>query len=460
MRFVGRESELKEFHEIFTSSRFEFVVVYGRRRIGKTTLISKACEGHRTIFHLAAKTTGTKTLSDLSTAAAAGLDEGFGIGFPTLEVFLEYIAEKAKEEPLILVIDEFPFFCASIPEAMGVFQRCIDLRFPKTRLKLVLSGSSVSFMEHQVLGDKSPLYGRRTAQFKILPFSLQETKELYGGSDIDTVRVQAITGGVPLYVSYFSPKKNLEEEVARLFFHVNGLLYNEPMNILNMEVNQPQVYFTVLELMARGVNKHIEISDKSGLSPTQASYYLSTLRELGLVADILPFGEKNKKRTLWVIKDGLFLFYFKHVYPYRALIERGRNDGVTAQLKKSFSAHMGKPFEEICKEYLLIHPELMIIEIGSWWGSDPRSKQEEEIDIVARTADGELIFGECKFTNAQVCSRELHELMRKSENIRKGNQSGRYYLFSKSGFTKELIQRSKEREEVVLVSLNDLMKRI
>jgi AAA+ ATPase superfamily predicted ATPase len=147
------------------------------------------------------------------------------------------------------------------------------------------------------------------------------------------------------------------------------------MNILNMEVGQPQVYFTVLELLAHGVNKHIEISDKSGLSPTQASYYLSTLRELGLVTDILPFRERNKKRTRWVIKDGLFLFYFKHVYPYRALIERGRNDGVTAQLKKSFSTHMGKPFEEICKEYLMVHPELMSIEIGSWWGTHLRRMQ-------------------------------------------------------------------------------------
>ncbi len=455
MRFVGRETELRELKKIFNSETFEFVVVFGRRRVGKTTLISKACEGFKTIFHLSTKTTEKKTLADLATSTYEGLGEGSGFVFSNFDAYLDYIAQKAATELLVLVIDEFPYMVQSIPDVMGVLQRFIDLKLEKTKLKLVLAGSSVSFMEHQVLGDKSPLYGRRTAQCKVMPFDLSETRTLYGGTEINTVLVQEITGGIPLYVSYFSPDEVIEDSIKRLFFSSNGLLYNEPLNILNMEVNEPQAFFSVLELLAHGVNKQVELADKSGMSASNISYYLSTLQNIGLVDKKLPFGDANKKKTIWYVKDGLFQFYFKHVHPYRVLIERGVVDGTMAWLGKSFSTYAGRPFEEICRNHVLSHANLPITEIGSWWGSDPRTKREEEIDIVAKTIDGDLIFGECKFTNEKVGTREYDDLVRKSKNV--GGDKKRYYwLFSKSGFTADLLAAAKDNEAMRLVNLRDL----
>ncbi|NLE15936.1 MAG: ATP-binding protein [Spirochaetales bacterium] len=455
MRFVGRETELKELKRVFNSETFEFVVVYGRRRVGKTTLISKACEGFKTIFHLSTKTTEKKTLTELATSVYEGIGEGSGLVFSTLDAFFTYIAQKAVEESLVLVIDEFPFMVQSIPNAMGVLQRFIDLKFKNTTLKLVLAGSSVSFMEHQVLGDKSPLYGRRSAQCKVMPFNLSETKTLYGGTEINTVLVQEITGGVPLYVSYFPPDEAIEDSIKRLFFSNNGLLYNEPLNILNREVNEPQAFFSVLELLAHGVNKLFELADKSGMSASNISYYLSTLQDIGLVDKKLPFGDANKKKTIWYIKDGLFQFYFKQVHPYRVLIERGIVDGAVAWLEKTFTTYAGRPFEEICRDYVLSHAKLPITEIGSWWGSDPRSKREKEIDIVAKTIDGDLIFGECKFTNEKVGTREYDDLVHTSMNVA-GDKKRYYWIFSKSGFSTSLLAEAKGNEMLRLVNLPDL----
>ena len=458
MKFIGREQELKEFNNILTSPSFDLVIVYGRRRVGKTTLISKACEGFKTIFHLATKTTEQRTLADLSDSAAEGLGSGSGLAFSSLGVFLEYIAEKAQSESLVLVIDEFPYLCESIPDAMGIFQRFIDLRFPSTSLTLILAGSSVSFMEHQVLGERSPLYGRRSAQFKLQPFHVKETKALYGGNDEDSVLIHEITGGIPLYISYFSPSNPLRDEISRLFFRVNGLLYNEVLTLMNMEVSQPQLYFTLLELLAQGVTKHAELADKSGLGLTQVSYYLSILRELGIITNILPFRENNKKRTLWVITDGLFLFYFKHVYPYRMHIERRQYEVVEKQLANGFATFAGRPFEAICKEFLLLHSELLITKIGSWWGSDRKTRQQEEIDIAAQTISGEYIFGECKWTNAPVGVDVLSRLIQKSSNVIQGDTKKYFFLFSKSGFTKKLIEESEANDRIRLIWLEDLFK--
>ena len=453
--FVGRETELKEFRRIFNSDRFEFVVVYGRRRIGKTTLISKACEGFTTIFHLATKTTEKKTLSDLVVSMYEGLGEGEGLSFRDLDAFLDYVGKKSSDRAIVLVIDELPFLAKSIPDAMGSLQRFIDLKASKTKLKLVLSGSSVSFMEHQVLGDKSPLYGRRTAQIRLLPFDLQETRRLYRGSLEETALVQMISGGVPLYISYFSLEESLEKNIQRLFYNSNGLLYNEPLNILNMEVNEPQTFFTVLELLAHGANKQVELADKSGMSSPNMSYYLSTLQEIGLVDKKLPFGEKNRNRTIWYIKDGLFLFYFKHVHQFRTMIERGLTDGVLAWLGKTLRTSFGKQFEEICKTHVLRNADHPIIKIGSWWGSDPISRREEEIDVVAQTIEGTMIFGECKFTNDPMASNEYDDLVRISKNV-KGGKNMQYWFFSASGFTNALCEKAQGDQAVRLVYLKDL----
>ncbi len=455
--FVGREAELKDLKNLFLSDTFECIVVYGRRRIGKTSLISKACEGVRTIFHLSTITTEKKTLSDLSTSAFEGLGEGDGLEFRTLDAFLQYIHLKALEETLVLVIDELPFLVKSISDAMGTLQRFIDLKFPDSKLKLILSGSSVSFMEHQVLGEKSPLYGRRTAQFKLRPFGLKETSMMYAGSQENTILIQLFTGGIPLYVSYFSPKESIEDGVGRLFFNSNGLLYNEPMNILNMEVNEPQTFFTVLELISRGANKQSELADKIGMSVPNIKYYLTILQNMGIIERKFPLGETNRKKSIWFIKDHLFNFYFTHVYPFRSLIERGVTDGVISRFRNTLSAYVGKPFEELCREYVLNYSMLPITSIGSWWGTDPRSRREEEIDVVAKTYDGDTLFGECKYTNEPIGIRIYTDLIRISMNI-PCNRNRYYWFFSKSGFTKEMYRKAENNMSIHLVELKDFFE--
>lgn len=454
--FIGRVEEIEELRKAFDSPSFEFIVVSGRRRIGKTTLISKACEGYRTVFHLSVITTEAKSLADLAKSTALSLNEGDGISFTSFEAYLDYLALKAKDESLVLVLDEFPFLAQSIPEAIGVLQRCIDLKFKSTHLKLVLCGSSVSFMEHQVLGQKSPLYGRRTVQIRLKAFGLKQTKQLFGGSDEDTVIVQAITGGIPLYISYFDPQLAMKANIRNLFLRTGGLLFNEPMTIMNMEMGDPRAAFNLLEIIGNGVNKVSELSDKSGLSAPNVSYHLAMLQELGLIDKKLPFSETNRKKSIWFISDGLFAFYFSCIYPFRSLIERGIIGGIEEMLKESLPRFAGRQFERMCADYLLCSSGLIATAIGSWWGWDPRTRREEEIDIVAKGLDGEMAFAECKFTDDKVGTEVYDTLLERSKNL-PSTKARKYWLFSRTGFEAGLVERAGKEPGLTLIELRQLV---
>jgi len=449
--FVGRKEELAELEDAYASDIFEFAVLYGRRRIGKTSLVSEFCKDKRTIFFASEMGSEAMALAKLSQSVSSLSKSKVSLSFASFGDILTYIADLATEERLVFVIDEFPYFAQSLPSAMSTLQHAIDHVLKPTKLMVILLGSSVHFMQQDVLGLQSPLYGRRTRQIFLQSFSVQETKNLCKRSDLDAVIVQTITGGVPLYVEYFASDVLLMDEIHRLFFRKSGLLYHEPFALLSMESRTPGMYSQVLEILASGTTKPSVMADKMQSSSANIASILKTLETLGIVEKKLPFGQKNSRKGVWSICDDLFSFHSRFVAPYTSLIELGKVDGILALVSDQLNQYVGKKFEAICHRYFLQHTQRPVVAIGHWWGFDHALKREEELDLVAKDAHGNFSFGECKWSDKAVGKAELDLLKRRSYLVGEAKNPD-FWLFSKSGFTKGIV----EEGNIHLVGLEEL----
>jgi AAA+ ATPase superfamily predicted ATPase len=331
----------------------------------------------------------------------------------------------------------------------------VDNRFKDTKLMIILTGSSMGFMERHVLGHESPLYGRRSVQIHLLPFSLKETAQLLPARTAEeVVTVHSITGGIPQYIQYFSSQEPLDVLIERLFFTKDGLLFNEPTLLLMMEVRDTRTYNQTLEVLAKGNNQISIIADKTHISMATVSAAMANLQELGIVTNRYPVGRKTR-RAIWEFSDQLFAFSYRFVFPYTSLVLSGQTAGVLAKTEKELPQFLGRSFEAIAQGYVLSSTELLITEIGRWWGPDPITKTEEEIDLVACDREGAWIFGECKWINAPASEATLKTLMYRSTLVTTSSDVS-FYLFSKSGFTDSLKAIAERDERVRLVGLEDI----
>ncbi|HHU88046.1 MAG TPA: AAA family ATPase, partial [Spirochaetales bacterium] len=277
-KFVGRVEELNYLEELYNSSKFEFCILYGRRRIGKTLLVSKFCEGKKSVFHMGKVGSEKRELEALSQVISNSLLEGSAVNFETFEAALNFMAKYGEGERLVFVIDEFPYFANSVVGAMSALQHAIDHHLSKTQLMIILTGSSVSFMEQEVLGNKSPLFGRKTGVLHLKPMPLNESAILSNRGAVESVVVQAMTGGVPQYIEYFGDKEiPLMEAIENNWFNKGGLLYQEPSFLLSMETRNSGNYLQVLEVLASGKNTLNKIATKLNLPTPNISATLNTL---------------------------------------------------------------------------------------------------------------------------------------------------------------------------------------
>jgi len=447
--FIGRSAELDLLNDAWSSDRFELVILYGRKRIGKTTLLSVFSEGKPTVYHSGQLGARGPEMDNLFQAISVGTLGDVGISFDSLTASFHFLGERAKNERLLFIIDEFPNFAQTITEAMSALQHAIDHQFGETKLMIILSGSSVSFMENEVLGHKSPLYGRRTLTLQLGPLSLAETAQLCKRTPADSVAVHAMTGGIPFYVRAFSnPNESLASAIEEVWFTPDGLLYQEPQFFLALETRKSDQYLQLLTYLAGGANKANQLAAKMQISSAHLAALLSTLKTLGIVTKEHPFGNKGKQSGIWTISDSLFAFHLRFVYPFIGKLEQGRNESAVSILKEDLSSFIGRRFKEMCLQYFLQTTELAITSVGRWWGS----ASEEEIDFVAQDSEGTMVFGECKLTNTNVGMGEFETLKRRSMLV--NNTAKReFWLFSKSGFTDELIRSKSAR----LVSLDEMV---
>jgi AAA+ ATPase superfamily predicted ATPase len=454
--FVGRKKELNQLNRQYLSSDFHFTVIYGRRRIGKTELIRQFMKDKKVIYFMAMESSGEMNLEHLSKIVLADADPKFrSTTFDSYEALFDYVAEAARNERLVFVIDEFPYLAQTFPEISSIIQKYCDHIWKDTMLQLILCGSSMSFMENQVLGVKSPLYGRRTAQIKLKAFSFFETEELLNPMKKEDIAVlHCATGGIAEYLSHIDPSKDLEENLIALFFEDTGRLYEEPANFLKQELREPRVYNSILDVIASGARKNNEIATKVNKTTGAINNYLDNLIELDILVKEKPVGERTSKKTIYRIKDGTFRFWYRYVFPNMSAIEIGLGKRLYKELvKDDLSNFMGEGFEEIFFDYFDamnrdgLLPS-MITSRGRWWGNNPALKREEEIDLLGYGADL-MVLCEVKWTRKKVDIEVLHGLMEKSRLF----PLEKYFiLFSKNGFTRKVMDEAEGNKKIRLIS--------
>ena len=458
--FIGRKTELKQLNEQYNSSRFEFAVIYGRRRIGKTSLIQEFIKDKKALFFTGLETTQKQNLINLSQVILqSSLDD---ITFNSFQAALENVFEKAKKERIIFVIDEYPYLANTYPAISFILQLLIDKNKENSKLFLILCGSSLSFMEEQVLGYQSPLYGRRTSQYKIKPFSFFETCDYFNSfSYEEKAFIYGLTSGIPLYISLFRENKSLKQNIIDIFLSSNGYLFEEPTNLIKQECRDPSTYNSIIQAIATGATKLSEISNQVGIETGLCTTYIKKLISLGIIIKDYPIYKPSKKQTIYLLEDHMFQFWYKFILPNISLINIGMGEKVYEKIEPHFYEFMGYIFEDICKQYLWLlnireELPLFFLKLGRWWGNDPRIKAEAEIDILAYNDENQILLGECKWRNEEIDKKVLEKAIFRSELFSFPNKF--IYLFSKTGFTSYCLEYAKTNPSIHLVTFQDIIK--
>lgn len=463
--FIGREKELKTINNMYEKDGFQLFVLYGRRRVGKTTFLNEFCKGKEAIFYSAEQTNDRMNLDKFSELIIEYYEEKNIEKFLTWEKAIRYICEKQKGEKIVIVLDEFPYLANVNKGLMSVLQHLIDHYLKDSNIFMVLCGSYMGFMEKEVLSAKSPLFGRRTAQLYMKTFDYYTaSKFLTNCSEQEKILYYGIYGGTPLYLSQIDTKMTLAENVKKSYLRTMGYLYEEPMLLMRQEVQEPGVYYALAEAIAQGAVRANEIAGKTGEEVSKCIKYIGTLDELGVVSKETPFGSKNTSRkTQYGICDNMFRFWYRYVSPNRTLLETEAYDIVwKKRIEPDLSNYMGHIFERVCIEYLLRKNSqgalpILFTEIGRWWGNDTKKREEVEIDIVAKDGKDYLI-GECKWRNEKLDLQVLKNLEEKADVFSKARAKTWYVLFSKSGFTKAVEEEAKRRNDILMIHLETMFE--
>lgn len=458
--FIGRKTELKQLNEQYNSDRFEFAVIYGRRRIGKTSLIQEFIKDKNALFFTGLETTQKQNLVNLSQVILqSSLND---ITFGSFQAALENVFEKAKKERTIFVIDEYPYLANTYPAISSILQLLIDKNKEDSKLFLILCGSSLSFMEEQVLGYQSPLYGRRTSQYKIKPFSFFETCDYFNSfSYEEKAFIYGLTSGIPLYLSLFRENKSLKQNIIDIFLSSNGYLFEEPTNLIKQECRDPSTYNSIIQAIASGATKLSEISNQVGIETGLCTTYIKKLISLGIIIKDYPIYKPSKKQTIYLLEDHMFQFWYKFILPNISLINIGMGEKVYEKIEPHFYEFMGYIFEDICKQYLWLlnireELPLFFLKLGRWWGNDARIKAEAEIDILAYNDENQILLGECKWRNEEIDKKVLEKAIFRSELFSFPNKF--IYLFSKTGFTSYCLECAEANPSIHLVTFQDIIK--
>ena len=460
--FIGRERELETLNAHYNSDKFEFSVIYGRRRVGKTALINEFIKDKNSIFFTGVETNESQNLENFSKCIME-----YSTGMQTSSVFssfqsaLEYVFELSKTQRMVLVIDEYPYVARASKSLASTLQLLIDKNKDTSKLFLILCGSSMSYMEDQVLAYKAPLYGRRTAQLKIEPFDFFKSSLFFNNfSNEDKALAYGIIGGTPQYLIQINDKLSIEQNIKEIYLNQSSAIFEETENLLKQEVREPAIYTAIITAIATGCSKLNEIANRISEETSVCAVYIKNLINLGLVKKETPYGEQASRKTIYTIEDNMFRFWYRFVLDNISLIARGASDLVYKRIEPELSTYMGAVFEQICTQYLwklLLKGEspIQFKDLGRWWGTNPKTRTQEEIDVMG-TDNNSALFAECKWTNEKVDTGVLDTLIKRSEMFSYSKKH--FFLFAKTGFTQGCTEQSLKLGNVTLVQLDDMFE--
>ena len=471
MKFIGRKREMEKLESEYSRDS-SFVVIYGRRRVGKTTLIKEFLKDKTAFYFLATEEIESQSMKRLAGVVARTTknrllqNATFTDWLDLFQVIADYEPEKKK----VFVIDEFPYLVKTNSAFPSILQNAWDEVLKDKNVMLILSGSLIGMMQKHALSYDSPLYGRRTSQMRLAPLLFTDIYAVQSLAFTESVEQYAVTGGVPKYLEFFEDGRELTEQIKDAVLSKNGFLYEEPFFLLKSESMTAVNYFSIIKAIADGNHKIGKIAGVLGIESSKLTPYLSTLSDLGFVEKRTPVTEKNPEKSrkgLYFIADNFIRFWFKYVYPYKGELELDNMQIVLEEMKKDFETKfVAFAYEDICKDIFANLCKRGVVDfvpsrIGAYWLNDYTG--DTEIDVMAVDNQNKRIFaGECKYHRNPVDASVYYALKEKvldAGEIRKSYPvyDVIYGVFSKSGFTQRMLDAARETSNLVLVNEDNVI---
>jgi AAA+ ATPase superfamily predicted ATPase len=435
--------------------------LYGRRRVGKTSLIQEFVKGKPFIYFLASEESELQNIRELKGQIAefTGDELLAQSNVDNWDILFKTLVNNDSDLKLVLALDEFQYLGKTNPAFPSIFQRIWDKFLIAKNIMVILCGSLTHMMEAQTLNYNSPLYGRRTGQIKLKQIEFQYYKEFFEGLPYrELIEHYAVTGGVPKYIEMFEGKFDLFSKIERNVLNKQGFLFEEPLFLLQNEVSEVGSYFSIIKSIAAGNRRLSKICADLEVKQTNMPKYLKTLIDLDILEREVPITEDHPEKSkmgLYQIKDNYLRFWFRFIYPEKARLELGDRDYVMKKLRQNFiDNHVAFIYEDICRSEmwrLAKEGQINFNKLGKWWN------KKEEIDIVAFDSMGdEIVFGECKYRTQPMDIDVLEMLLAKKNQVawKKDSRREHFVLFSISGFTERLHDLATKRGDLILFSCN------
>ncbi|MCD8286815.1 MAG: ATP-binding protein [Clostridia bacterium] len=474
--FIGRQYELDLLNEKYTSNEAEFYAIYGRRRVGKTELLMHFCEDKPSIYFYCDETTDAEQLSDFSQIVMSFDNDEvrYAATFTSWAEAFRAVGDLCGTKKLVLVLDEFPYMVKNNRSILSVLQKVWDLELRHRNIFIIVSGSTMSFMEKDLLSERNPLFGRIGGSYKLEPLPSLDAMQFFPEySDEDKIIAYSILGGTPYYLERFKTDKTINQNIEEIILKKGAPLYDIVRTVLREELREPSTYNRIIEVIAQGNTDFNDISTASKIESRKLSVYISTLIELGIVIkdysfDIPDADKTNESAGKYYLADNFFRFWYRYAFHNKKLLEERKTSKVMDIIKKSaggIHSYASKAFETVCIDYINEMDRrgklpFGVLEVGRYWGKikenvngKPRTSQVE-IDLVANGEDkNQYILGECKFKNERLGEDELKGLQAKCPF--RGEIY--YYLFSLGGFTNGIMEVAERDHHVVLVTAHEVV---
>ena len=459
--FVNRTEELSFLEKEYSREGSSLVVLYGRRRVGKTALAAEFIKDKPAIYFLATEENETqnRTAFKNTVAEQTGNELLMNANIDNWDMIFKVWLDVVSDGKKLMVIDEFQYMGKANSAFPSVFQRIWDTMLKDKNVMVILCGSLISMMESQMLAYNSPLYGRRTGQIKLKQIPFKYYHEFFPDkSEKELIEYYAVTGGVPKYIELFDDSTDIYAAIENNVLSTSKFLYDEPNFLLQREVSEVSSYFSVIKTIALGNQKLSKIATTLELKQTGLTKYLKTLINLDILEREVPVTEDNpekSKKGLYKIKDNFMVFWFKFVFPNQNYIELAHGELVMNKVRANFiDSHVAYVYEDVCIEKMWqLNADnawnFNFDKVGRWWNNNT------EIDIVAIDRSGnDIIFGECKYWIDKVGVNVLHDLEQKTGQVdwKKHDRRDHFILFSINGFTNELMELAQSRDDLVLMS--------
>ena len=460
MKFINREEELSALNKKWKSDDSHLVIIYGKRRVGKTELIKQFGKDRPFIYFLADRRSQTEQLKELGRIVGEFFDDAILVKRGFVDWLETFAYLKKTKKRFIFAIDEYPYLVESDSATSSLFQKGWDEYLRNSGIFIILSGSSVAMMESETLIQKAPLFGRRTGQLLVESLTFRQASLFFPKKTFhDFMRYYAIVGGMPAYLLQMDAENSPEENIVEKIFSPTEFLFNEVEFTLKEELREPKNYLAILRAISWGKRKFGEITNDAGLKKNILTKYLNVLEKLRLIEKEVPVTEANRhksRRGLYRITDNFFRFWFQFVYPYKSELQIGRQQEILERYQKCSSALEAAVYEDVCRELIFgFEKNLFRLEnVGRWW------EKEKEIDLIGiNKKEKKIVFGECKWSAKLVGTNIFLELKKKASDVQweRGSREEFYILFSKSGFTEDMLKLAK-KTKILLIHGDKLLK--